>query len=600
MIGNLLDCGPAYYLHPQRQHTMASTAGRASSLPLWRFVALIAMTWAGLSIFTFVHLPAVSMDPEFLRSALSSSTAVDCTGHTHTWLLEPPPLPLPTNPVMYTLPHPPPSDYHILHTITSRFMVGQPHQSILAKARYQLLETFCWPTLQHQTRRNFFWLLLVDPGLDAEVLQNIRTLLQETTIHNKKDNTNNLAYYMVMTNNTVWAADGVGVPGVNSYGVGLQELGREYRAGRVEITTGDTTHLLRALDQIEGRTTTKSSTSTPSPSPLILLIETLLDADDGLHSHGVEWIQEVAVQHANRQLELMGRHRRPNISLNHTWWLMCGTDHIEWHNRDIFQLTQKEYDDRGLTSGITGIRHAPIYCASAGYTRVGLTQPAATFWAQDKSGGGAAKKEMPLLMFPRVAYSNHALTDEFPVCNDGLQGIDGPPKASGSSPWLPFPTTTKNNGNNHTVVMSQCFRREFPDFPFVLKSRTITSDSMDHMNPKLTDYRDLPWHNETEFPLWVNETEKTWLILRNEFGIDRVKAWKTSMYLREHMDAILQQNREARCAPGFPCREVAEKQFQKMGAFVKQLNRKNEMEAKAGGTKHTLTITHHARTISKP
>jgi hypothetical protein len=102
---------------------------------------------------------------------------------------------------------------------------------------------------------------------------------------------------------------------------------------------------------------------------------------------------------------------------------------------------------------------------------------------------------------------------------------------------------------------------------------------MDHMNPKQNDYRDNPWESKTEHPLLINETERTWKILQEEFSISRLDAWKTSVYIRENAEAILAENERSRCAPGFPCRLVAEKTFKKMSTHMKLMNKRNEREA---------------------
>jgi hypothetical protein len=342
------------------------------------------------------------------------------------------------------------SPYHILHTVVTRFMIGQPHQPILARARYMLFETFCWPTMKYQTRQNFYWIILVDPRLDPEVIADIQTLLtsspqQQQGGHGMDVHFPSQNAFLVLTENTAWAADGVGVRNLTSYGVGLQELAREYRDGNVVILSGNTYHLMRALELFEGSWGDNKKHKTRVEDKNILMIETLLDADDGLNIHGIEWIQDLAIAHATqqqRQLEAVGKFP----TLNSTWWILCGTDHIEWHNRDIYKLTNSAYQTMGVTAGIAGVRHAPLFCASAGYTRVGLTLSAGNEAKLQSAGNNAT------IRFPQKAYRNHALARSFPFCND--------------------------------TQMSECLRREFEGKPYILKSRSITSDSMDHLNPK--------------------------------------------------------------------------------------------------------------------
>ena len=302
------------------------------------------------------------------------------------------------------------SPYTIVHSLTTRFMLGQKGQPFLARARYLLFETFCQPTVRFQTAlahsngHEFSWFVLADPGLDRKVLDDLKTLLSIENFPNENA-------YLILTDNPSWAADGVGVPGVTSYGAGFQEIARNIREGSVDLLTGDAQRLIRTLENNIEKEDKESETEPRIP---LLFIETMLDADDGLNNQAIEWIQNLAVSHTQQQ-QLQKLQQKLEVpkdeeispTLNSTWWLLCGTDHIEWHNRDVYRLTDKQYESKGLTAGIIGLRHAPQYCASAGFTRVGLTVETSTPEGQP-------------LVFPKVAYSNHALaTEEFDRCSEG-------------------------------------------------------------------------------------------------------------------------------------------------------------------------------------
>jgi hypothetical protein len=444
-------------------------------------------------------------------------------------------------PPVYSLEHPPNhSPYNILHTVMTRFMVGQSSAKYeLARARYLLFESFCWPTIQYQTSKNFFWLVLVDPGLDVSIINDIQSLLNAVPTNNA---------YMILTNNTAWSADGVGVENVTSYGVGLQTIVEEYTNGKLNITTGNTTYLLRALDWMTKQKKINSETNKP-----IMVIETLLDADDGINNKGVEWIQNVAIQRTEEQQQQQQQqqrqsHPRPLLhpTLNSTWWFLCGTDHIEWHNRDIFKLTNEEYTEYGITSGLAGLRQSPYFCTSAGFTRIGITTTPSTSTSTSTSTSSNSSSSFK---FPKDAYSNHALAFYFPECTSTTNNTTS--------------TIINNNGN-----YSHCWRREFSGEAFILKSRTITSDSMDHMNPRKTDdYRDVAWLNKTDYPLLINETERMWNVLTKEFSIDRLHAWETSTYIFDNRRLILRQNKDSRCSPGFPCYKEAKKNLIRMEKY---------------------------------
>jgi hypothetical protein len=361
--------------------------------------------------------------------------------------------------------------------------------------------------MRHQTNHNFYWLILVDPGLDKRILKDMQELLQQMPFQNA---------FMIMTNNTEWAADGVGVENVTSYGVGLRTIAQEHERGTADVVTGNTTHLIHALDVMDGRL--------ENGKP-ILSIETLLDADDGLNNQGVDWIQNIALKRVEEQQRYFGSFRfvldfQQHTNLQETWWFLCGTDHIEWHNRDIFRIAPEDYAVTGITSGLTGVRKAPYFCTSAGFTRIGLTTAPSN------------------MTFPKDGYSNHALAFYFPEC-------------TAESKISTTPTVN--------VSMAQCWRREFPGQPFILKSRSITSDSMDNLHPKDHDYRDVPWVTAEEHPLLINETEKSWEILVQNFSINRRAAWSTSVYQYEHRRQILRENKVSRCSPGFPCYKAAKK-----------------------------------------
>ena len=461
---------------------------------------------------------------------------------------------------MHSLENPPnESPFTIHHTILTRFMVGQAQRSNyeLARARYLLFETFCWPTMRYQTSKNFFWLILVDPGLPSSIINDMRTLINDVPTGNA---------YMVLTNNSSWSADGVGVENVTSYGVGLQTILEEYIDGKLDIVTGNTKFLQQASDRMKQRKpngTDLLDSSIANNKP-IMVIETLLDADDGINNNGVEWIQKVAIDRTKERQRQQGQEQRqPTLppTLNSTWWFLCGTDHIEWHNRDIYMLTNKKYAEVGLTSGLAGLRQSPYFCTSAGFTRVGITKPSSSTEQELSSS---------LFKFPKDAYSNHALAFYFPECTT-------PTADSYSTKFTPV---VINNSGNY----SHCHRREFPGKIFILKSRTITSDSMDHINPKKADdYRDVAWLNKTDYPLIINATERMWNTLRTEFSINRSRAWETSVYIFNNREIILKQNKDSRCAPGFPCYKEAKKNLIRMNNFWKA--------EKDGGTKKKSTPT---------
>eukprot|EP00536_Pseudo-nitzschia_multiseries_P018317 jgi/Psemu1/55049/gm1.55049_g len=497
--------------------------------------------------------------------------------------------------------------YTVLHTVTTRFMVGQARANPqltsrsrykvannnnnnnntststststslfhLTKARYLLFETFCWPTMKFQSWQNYFWIVLVDPGLDPRIIRDLRTLLGSKH-HFPAQNA-----FLVLTNNTSWSSDGIGVENATSYGVGLRPVAESYRNGTVPVLTGNTDYLLKALEILDDDDDDDNNHNNDNNhNKNILLVETLLDADDGLNNRGVEWIQTTAAAKTTEHKALRERALAPAAanappSLNTTWWLLCGTDHIEWHNRDVYTLSTEEYSKIGVTSGLAGLRKSPLFCTSAGFTRIGLTTSGNNNNNNNNNNNKNTNTNTNTL-FPRDAYSNHALTFYFPGCTN---------RTSAAAAAATAATAAGSHGN-----YSACWHREFPDRAFVLKSRTITSDSMDHLNArrKAYDYRDISWLNETDYPLLIKESERWWTLLGEEFSIDRKKAWETSVYLFEQRRWILRENQYSRCAPGFPCYKEARKNHVRMERYWNQ-------QAKAEWAKEN---PHKARVIT--
>jgi exopolysaccharide biosynthesis predicted pyruvyltransferase EpsI len=467
-----------------------------------------------------------------------------------------------------------PSDrYHVVHSVLTRFMVGQPNQTTLAKARLKLFKTFCYPTMTHQTSQNYHWIVLVDPGLDGSVVREMESLL--TLSSPALDNV-----YMVMTNNMAWMQDGTTKDRISaSYGVSLYTIAMEHDRGNLNIVTGNKDNLRRTLDGYNNRKNRDN----------LIVIETLLDADDGMHYEGIERIQELAVKYttaAHHQQKKQERERRrrerrgldrhhtteskstsplpSSSSLVRDWWILCGTDHIEWHNRDVYNLTSHEYKKVGIASGVVGVRTKPKECISAGYTRVGLVTESMTTTTTHPNTTKNNKEDNKVAYydFPSEASQNHyRATLVYPRCT--------------------------------TEVVTHCHRRCFEDKPLVMRSRTITSDGMKHLDPKAEVKHDnmVTDRPPRESAFKTSEGELVWKLLRRDFFIDRDEAHKTSVFLFKHRVDILADNDKGRCVAGFPCNERATKILESLKATVAINSGSDKLDAKKALRIKTKGIT---------
>jgi hypothetical protein len=214
---------------------------------------------------------------------------------------------------------------HILHT---RFMQEQSQLHSLAWARLGLFEVFCLPTVVQQTSQQFIWILQTDPNLDAAILNRIKTLLEPHP-----------NFFLVLSNTNFR---------INRQFPGAWRGGAEPKALRqATILTGN--HHL--LNQVMADSETKH------------VLETRLDADDGLHVDLIKYIQERALL----------RFQQPNIR----WTYYCTRRHIEWH----------WFDDLKYPYGaLTGIKHDKL-CITPGITvgfPIGTLESDVPIFAHDK------------------------------------------------------------------------------------------------------------------------------------------------------------------------------------------------------------------------
>jgi hypothetical protein len=58
--------------------------------------------------------------------------------------------------------------------------------------------------------------------------------------------------------------------------------------------------------------------------------------------------------------------------------------------------------------------------------------------------------------------------------------------------------------------------------------------SLDHLDPTVDHYHE----GDNSHPLYVNESERMWNIIRHDFSIRRRQAWETFVFIRDHVHDI--------------------------------------------------------------
>ena len=206
-------------------------------------------------------------------------------------------------------------EWQLLHVINTRFMQNQPSLPNLARARLKLFKYFCFPTILNQTSKTFLWIIKVDPNLDNDIILELIDMLKPYP-----------NFFLVGSNVNFLSGNG------SQHGSwrGGDE-GHEILSSK--IYTGDLS-LLRGALAIENKQ---------------VVLETRLDADDGLNLSFVEFVQKSAAQY------LVGRTDSTQKNNKVKWRYWCLRSHIEWFadGHKYGELSPIEHSHFCVTPGLT-------------------------------------------------------------------------------------------------------------------------------------------------------------------------------------------------------------------------------------------------------
>ena len=183
----------------------------------------------------------------------------------------------------------------LIHIIQTRFMQHQPNLLSLGQARLELFTTFCLPSLEAQLNKNFIWIIRTDPQLHPT--------LRDKLIKSLRGKPN----FILLGSN--YNPEGFGRQNSDSYGEFLREDSHKDVSDTAQILSGNITLVQQAF--------MKSNNGG-------ILLETRLDADDGLHRDFVKTVQSEARHLAESGEEL--------------WRIWCINYNVEWHPLDPFPM----------------------------------------------------------------------------------------------------------------------------------------------------------------------------------------------------------------------------------------------------------------------
>ena len=167
------------------------------------------------------------------------------------------------------------NDYNLVHVIQTRFMQQQPNLLHLGKARLQLFQTICLPSMLSQTSQQYLWIIRTDPQLHNELktelldtVRNVRNIVIVASNENP-EGFREAGSIADITPGSVWS--------------GSYQMVQDYHQA--------------AQDRI--------------------VLETRLDADDGIAYGFVQSVQQQAAS-----------------TLTHAWKVWCVDSHVEWQYND--------------------------------------------------------------------------------------------------------------------------------------------------------------------------------------------------------------------------------------------------------------------------
>jgi len=207
--------------------------------------------------------------------------------------------------------------YNVVHVVLTRFMQHQPNLLHLGRARLELFQTFCLPTLVQQTTKEFLWIIRADPDLHPVLKAELISILE-------RSDESNINVILVGSNSRIDSghfrtSEANADVSTKTIWYGSEALFREYfHAAQTK-----------------------------------LVLETGLDADDGLARPFLEHLQRYAAQVTNM-------YRKASQS---SWWrIWCVGRSVEWQ-------FYGEYLNSSVGSLLTGAS-SKRWCLTPGLTRV--------------------------------------------------------------------------------------------------------------------------------------------------------------------------------------------------------------------------------------
>jgi hypothetical protein len=437
----------------------------------------------------------------------------------------------------------------LVHIVNSRFQQHGHNLTAIGQARLELFETFCLPSMLHQTIQprvqpmsnnsnakpttpqmyRFLWIIKVDPALDIQLRSRLQSILEPYP-----------NFFLVGSNNNFGASYGTGIePGSWRNGMAGEDVlfgnvttnvTHEYqRKYGTPIYTGDVSLLRRAHAQRSTK----------------IILETRLDADDGLPSHYLEEIQSSAIRHLSIDPnEQYFNGTSPTIDIDDE-----SEENVQQNEEEGEKEEEEEEEDDEFTSEVEELQgkakwlywciphsiswhptmlengfdpHRPIQEGDPGRLLLDTNKGNIICMTPGLTSGmsvGTQDSDMP-------RYSHYDLLNQLKR----------------------FTHNPRNNCGVHklSIPCLQVLEEE------AVRSRTPTSAGM--KNVELS----------SALNYTVEEMEDQWQYMFHTFGIQRDRAVACNSYIQKNLVSILQDNLQGQCSHGHSCKTKARLQLLSM------------------------------------
>ena len=423
----------------------------------------------------------------------------------------------------------------IIHIINTRFMQNQGNLKTLAAARLHLFKTICLPSILHQTYHDFLWIIKIDPDLDEdirnELIDSIHQAVETLLIESERRNTH-ATYGDIQQEHDSYSGSvdslrqRIFVVGSNqNFGIGHDEgawrgglESKELLSHRTEkkgeIYMGDE-DLLKMAQIAE---------------PNKIVLETRLDADDGLNEGYVSYLHQDAmkkfhgiVPHNGDNLNVQGHghgNKNEDDISSFRWLYWCVESHFKW------------YVSGEGESGQLGGEKRLDFCVTPGLT-VGYN-----IGTRVKDVPAFGHHELVLkLRGNHNCIENDITTDTKILIDSNLDGSNGVIGGNGDD----FLTGNIDEQVPCVEIVS--------GFIAAIRSRTLTSAGMNDVTVG---------RNTKASP------DDLWDILEDRFGVMVEDAIETKRFFEENMKEIAIENLKGQCRPGHSCKESSKEKLKKI------------------------------------